>query len=160
MKKFILKRLIASSFVIGSALALCSCAPRGETKSLDEILADSKSKFSAQIENTKSSLEQGVAESIAKLNDSLAGVLSHANKGSDVADASTPVISSLEPLILKAGYASRPALGEILMQHRVLLNDLKNGEKVSEARIKLLVARTYATVTSELESTKFAVKQG
>jgi hypothetical protein len=67
----------------------------------------------------------------------------------------------LATLVTKAGYTSRPSLGELSAQYRKLAADLnaaagtENEQVVSTAR--LLVARTYSLIASELETVRFAV---
>ena len=73
-----------------------------------------------------------------------------------VASDAAKVAEVLTGLVKVAGYTSRASMGEIIMQHRVLGVDAAKGD-VNAARVKLLVARTYNVLTSELETTKFSV---
>lgn len=132
------------------AFSLNACAPRGETRTLDEILASSKARYS----QSSSAVSQDVGATLSNISRQLealvAGDAMHA--GQDLGN----IAEALSGLAAKAGYTVRPAMGELTAQYRNLASGAGHGQ-VTAAQIKLLAARTYDLLAGELETTKFGV---
>lgn len=139
------------------ALSLVACSPRGETKSLDEILQLARERYSAVADVT---VDPQVGQTLRVVSQNLSdlekplGLPQFAEKSQTVAEL-------LAGLDRKAGYTSRVSFADIADQFRVIsgqaLNDSGMDAKSHAARVKLLLARTYGLLASELETTKFAI---
>lgn len=126
-------------------IALSSCAPRGESKSLSEVFEAAKTRYT-----TARSGAQGIAE-LQSLESTLSSWVSKPSY-----DGARKISDTLRTLIVKTGYTSRPAMGELIEQYQTIGFD-KSAMKISPSRVKLLVARTYNLLASELETTAFRV---
>ncbi|MFN4896227.1 MAG: hypothetical protein ACK5GN_01360 [Pseudomonadota bacterium] len=143
----------ASLFVAGVTLAVVSgCAPRGESHTVEQILADARSAY-------QSVSGQAPAEASAALKfltgslDRIAGL----GAGGEAKVISDEIASMLVELSGKAGYPTRPAIAELVSQYRTIANDAASKVSIGAPNLKLLAARTYALVTSELKTTQFKV---
>lgn len=144
-----LSRLIIAAVV---ALALQACAPRGEYSSLDEVLNAAKDRY-------KSSSKHAASADVSKRLSELEGHLTKlegAKSATDVAAASKGVVDGLDSLTPRAGYTSRPAMGQLSDQYRKLAAT-KPEEKVAQPQLKLIVSRTYSLLASELNGIRFAL---
>lgn len=133
---------------------LVGCGPRGETKSLQQVLEIARQEYVENVRSEQSGALQGQLKELARNLEEMVGAN---GMGAQIAQASGNVAAALSVLIGTAGYTSRASLGEILMQHRVLVGDAAQSE-INPARIKLLVARTYSVISSEMATTKFSVQ--
>jgi hypothetical protein len=135
---------------LASLLLLASCAPRGETKTLEEIYANSKSRYTAvQSAQVPADVTQPLG-SIATHLEQIAG-----QHGADASRSAKEIAELLAPLTTRAGYTSRPAMGELVSQYRMMS---QSEAAVENPTAKLLAARTYTLLASELETTKFSVQ--
>ena len=146
-------RLVAWVLVIGVVtLALTACGPRGETKSVQGIFETAKQRYAGvKLDN----LDAAVTGALGKINTNL-----HELEGQVPATAITEksykVADLLASMERHAGYTTRPALNEITTQYRMAALDTS---KVNESNMKLLLARTYNLLASELETTRFGVQE-
>jgi hypothetical protein len=130
---------------------IAGCAPRGESRSVDQILSDARAAY-------QSSAAAGTSEDAASLKslaaslDKLAGI----GGGGDAKAVSGEIAQSLTNFSTKAGYTVRPAMAELINQYRSVGQDA-SGASIGAPNLKLLVARTYALVTNELKTTAFKV---
>ncbi len=131
-------------------LSIVSCGPRGESLSVDQILTVQKDKYSNHLNSSQvnSSLLSNLNGISAALD-----LISSEGGAKQVNDKAKVISENLSDLIVKAGYTSRPALSELVTQYRVIASGAGASDK--PATIKLLVARTYSALASELETTKF-----
>ncbi len=143
MKIFVLTTLI---------LAVQACSPRGETYSLQEVLNGAKVEYKAALLRIHS---PEVASSLSEV-EQLLIKLEGPQPDQEGASAARSVAAALTTLVPKAGYTTRPAMGQIIDQYRVL-GEKKAGEQVTQAQLKLLVSRTYSLLASELAGTHFAL---
>lgn len=127
------------------ALTVSSCAPRGETKNLDQILDNARVRYQEAFDAGM----QGEGDLQTKLA-SLSSALEKLLASTDTALAGE-VEDSLRGLILHAGFTTRPAMNELSSQYGLLGEELN----VSPERKKLLISRTYRMLARELESTRF-----
>ena len=129
---------------------LVGCGPRGETRTLDEVVKSARERFYVSSEGKMPADVQmeltAVASRLDKVLDSSATPL-------EVAE----IPKVLDGLITKAGYTSRPALGELLSQW-VARSEISK-EAASAASDKLLVARTFSALGSELKAVRFALAE-
>lgn len=132
-------------------LSLVSCGPRGETKTLDEVLQLAKERF-----NRVSSVTTGT-DAAANIK-SLMGMLNSASSmdSASAVQQLTQIADALTALVSHASYTVRPAMTEIINQYRVMAAMNSNGYP-SAGQIRLLVARTYGVLASELETAKFGI---
>lgn len=141
-----MKTLSKLILTISLSLAMISCAPRGEHKTVDEVLKIAKTRFtniytSAQEDNLKELV--GVLETL------LAD-----KQGLKVKTNSDVVAKKLFTLNSSAGYTVRPAMRELILQFKSIA-DGKESKLYNHASLKLIIARTYSLVASELETTAF-----
>lgn len=128
-------------------LSFNACAPRGETKTLEEILANSKQRYEAtQNVQIPDAAKSGVVTATKDMERAL--TLSASN---ELAPVLSEIGSTLQGLVASAGFTSRPAMNELAMQFR----NLGAGDAASSDQVKLLVARTYTLLASELETSAF-----
>lgn len=131
--------------VFFAVMIVSACSPRGETRSLDQILSGAKERFSA---STAANLDAETNAALNKLVDGLKQL-----ESGQVADAfaeqSAEMLGQLEG---RAGYTSRPAMRELVGQFKGLTASSGAGAT------RLLVARTYNLLASELETTHFAIR--
>ncbi len=127
------------------ALTITSCAPRGETKTLDQILDNARVRYQEAFDAGVQG-EGDLQTQLASLSSSLEKLLS----ASDAAQAQE-VEDTLRELILHAGFTTRPAMNELSSQYALLAEE----SEVAPERKKLLVSRTYRMLARELETTRF-----
>jgi len=149
MKQFRQSRVWLVLLVLATMTA--GCLPRGETRTLDEVLATARERFQ-RVEQTAVAAE--VAQTLKQVTARMDGTLNAA--AADAAKEDLRQAGDLvDSLILRAGYTSRPALGEISAQLRAL----GTSPHVEASQVKLVVARAYGLLASELETTKFSIVQ-
>ncbi len=142
-----------SLFVSGALLAAVSgCAPRGESHTVEQILADARSAY--QSVAVSAPAETGAAlKFLATSLDRIAGL----GGGGEAKAISQEIASMLSDLSLKAGYTARPAMAELINQYRTVANSSNSSLSIGAPNLKLLAARTYSLVTSELKTTQFKI---
>lgn len=140
-------------FLVAIVFCVVSCAPRGETKSLDEVLDNSRMLYrSHHLDSINQDLSAringatgAVEKSIAALSDREQLVLTLAGISADLAMLTT-----------HAGVTSRPAMSELATQYRELAA-VDGDQPITEGQVKLLGARTYLLLSSELSTTRFSL---
>jgi hypothetical protein len=142
------KSLKLASLSVVFALAFSACAPRGESKSLTEVLEAAKERY-ALVKDVSTSPE---------VTDSLKAVLTELDavensKGVLATSNANKLALTLNGLIEHAGFTSRPAMTELMNQY---LHVAEHGAQNADATL-LLASRTYSLLASELETTKFGV---
>lgn len=156
----LLIRSSAVSLAVSLAL-LAGCAPRGETHSLEQVLSDARARFVAAQKRTNG---DGSGEGTATVQQSIQAMEAML-KASDLKEAApqaAAVEAKLETLIDHAGYPTRPALSEIIKEYRsigsgVIPEAVASSQADQVSTVKLLVARTYALLASELETANFSL---
>ena len=153
MVKNSLRNKIASLVVVGaSVLSLSGCAPRGESHTVEQILADARSGY----QQVASNVGGDTAASLKYLSgslDKLAGI----GGGGDAKTVSNEIATALTDLSTKVGFTVRPALAELVSQYKTVSEDKAAAASIGAPNLKLLVARTYALMTSELKTTQFKI---
>ena len=143
-------RKLLVSLVLVFVLTGCD-GPRGETKTLSEVLEGSKTRFSR-------SMQQGIgSEEVGKHLSTLTAAveaLQSEESGGEQARIINEIVSSMDSLMGHAGYMTRPSLAELLKQYQSI-NELPDDTQASKASIQLLAARTYSLLARELETTRF-----
>ena len=157
MQSKFLQIILTAIFVLAT---LQGCAPRGESKSLDEVLAGSKARYS-KVQNNKvpSKVESEVKEVSQLLNKIEAIVYSEPNRDTkgDISNSAGKLADAIESLIPFAGYASRPGLNELRTQLTSLAENALGDPMFYNSKAKLLIARTYIAMASEMESSAFNI---
>jgi NAD(P)-dependent dehydrogenase (short-subunit alcohol dehydrogenase family) len=171
--KSLLKIFITTICLISLILIATGCAPRGETKSLDEILQIAKSRYETAI--VKSKAPELVRGELVKLIKNFEAFVNDSNDQSSVRQAASAISGILDMMVSNAGYTTRPAMTEISRTYRgVAYPDQKDvlttiTENTTQAAVenpvalpgqatrKLLVARTFSMLAQELETTSFRV---
>lgn len=162
---------------------LNGCAPRGESRSTEEVLESSRARFEQALSQSpevdqQTSLLKNIAiglETMVEIGNSNKSAESFAFgqpvQASDmkkVRGVAGDIAAQLLTLTSRAGYTSRPSLGELANQYRVIASfgtstveqtALGTGE-LSTGAIALLAARTYSLLASEVETTGFQVAGG
>ena len=141
--------------------ALCSlsllsgCNPRGETRTLSEVLASAQEDFKAQLSNVGANADD-VKGSIVEIQTNLEMLINEQSDRAALSKAASEIGAELATLTSRAGYTSRPALTELSTQYRQLEADAAEGAAQLN-RLKLMASRTYSALASELETTRFMV---
>jgi hypothetical protein len=143
----------ASLLISGVTLCVASgCAPRGESHTVEQILTDARSAY--QSVSGKAPAESSAALKFLTASlDRLAGL----GGGGEAKAVSQEIASMLVELSPKAGYTVRPAMAELISQYRTIATDSGSSVSIGAPQLKLLAARTYALVTSELKTTQFKI---
>ena len=131
-----------------ACLLISSCAPRGETRTLDEILDGSRQRYQ---EALAGGVEGDLNTQLTGLASRLEQLLSSDNSAGSGAIAEE-VETSLRDLILHSSFTTRPAMGELTSQFALFSGDSNGG---GDERKKLLVSRTYSMLARELETSRF-----
>jgi len=143
---------VAVAFSSSLLLAIAGCQPRGESHTLEQILTDARSAYSSVSGASSGDVSAQLDVLKGKL-DKLAGI----NGGGDARELAGDVVSMLSELSRKASYTVRPGLAELTNQYRVLSNEATSAVNIGAPNVKLLVARTYTSLASELKTTKFGL---
>ncbi|RIL06110.1 MAG: hypothetical protein DCC75_11115 [Proteobacteria bacterium] len=134
-----------------AVLVLASCQPRGETRKLDEILSGARSHFNQELNSAgPAAIKDDTRTRLVALGQSLEEAIS---AGDGRAAAHKKIAEQIEYLTPRSGYTSRASLSELVEQHRSISETAEN----SAASSKLLVARTYTLLSSEMETTRFGL---
>ena len=131
-------------------LNLTACEfPRGESKSLSDVLKISQERYAAA---TKSLNSPEINTQLSSIEAALNELIADPNTGRK--EKATQVASALFALVQSAGQTSRPALYELAQQF-VAIAKVPSAE---EAQLKLLASRTLSALASEAETTGFSLK--
>jgi hypothetical protein len=143
---------ISLSLLVASTLSVVGCAPRGESHTVDQILSDARAAYgevSVQLAPEVDSALKSLTQSL----DRLAGL----QGGGDARQVSSGVVDTLTTLIPKAGFTQRAAMTELINQYRTISTTQGAPLTLGAPNLKLVVARTYSILSSELASTKFKI---
>ena len=152
-----IRKVIGFSLIYFVMWSLLACAPRGETRSLDQVLEAARERYGA-VSNVPVDPQVGqiltpITQPLSDLENPLA-LTQFTQMSASLADL-------LDSLDRKAGYTSRASLADIANQYRGLSSQAKGqtniDAKAQLARTRLLIARTYGLLASELETTRFAI---
>ena len=138
---------LAIIFVL--VLFVAACQPRGETKSVDEVLSYEQQRFETLPVD---------AEDESRLNSlrsSLKDILSDWNTPHLIKDINL-VSKDLSDISSSISFPMKPALDEIIREYKSL-GEMPSDVDFSQetGRIKLLVARTYGLLADEIASRNF-----
>lgn len=147
-----MKRTVSTLFLTFTVLVLASCAPRGESVTIDQLVTNAKDAFSQSQASAKTSAQADAVVSLqGELETSLAVA---ADKSAETPKVLASVGSSLNSLLPHAGVTARPALTELVKQYRELGH--QKADQISPSQVKLIVARTYFLLAGELKTTNFS----
>jgi hypothetical protein len=146
-----MNRYLRTIFLL-TVIFVFGCSPRGETLTVDQVLADAQTHFTALMGQVDTS---GMKQTLADAAASLAALAASEPSKETLRSQGEIVIDKLATLTEGAGYTSRPALGEISTQFRALT---MKEDAPSFDTVKLLVARSYNLLASELEGVKFQLR--
>jgi hypothetical protein len=135
------------------AVGLVGCQPRGESHTIDQIFSDARSSYHAASQQGVASDVSASLKGLSEALDRLAGI-GGAGDGRDVA---AQVADTLTALVEKAGIPSRPAMTALINQYRNVASASGSAPSLGAANLKLLAARTYSLVGSELGGVKFGL---
>jgi len=141
-------RRIALPLLLLSTLVLAACAPRGETRTLEEIYDSSKARFEQSVSNASSTQ---LNQELNQLAEKVIGF-----QKDETIEIARDISEQLLALTSQAGFTSRPALTEIQKQY-LFISQLSSADNLSEAQKKLLAARTFSILAQEMETTGFRV---
>lgn len=146
-----MRNFVRIAFVAGLVLALAGCMPRGETRTLAEVLSSAQARYT---DASKAGLPADVTAVLDKVSADLQTITSTDDMGG-VNGTVAAVGESIAGLVTRAGFTSRAALNEISLQYRMLGSD--SAGTLTPAQVKLLASRTYSVLAAELETTRFAL---
>jgi hypothetical protein len=137
----------------GAALVVVAgCAPRGESHSIEQILTDSRASY----QSVAGSAPQDTSASLKFLTGSLDRIAGLGG-GGEAKVISQEIANMLTELGPKSGYTVRPAMAELVNQYRVIASKNDGPISIGSPNLKLLAARTYSLIASELKTTQFKV---
>jgi len=137
------------AFSTTACLLLLACAPRGESKTIEELVQVAQGRVTAAGRSAGQ-----VSPQVLDLRAALDGALNTSSNSETVPPKVLAAIGEkISDLILHSAPTTRPALTELMRQYRAL----GQAKTVGSDQVKLLVARTMHTVASELETTKFSL---
>lgn len=151
MKKNIIHALLVS-VVAFSASVLVGCAPRGESHTVEQILADARSAYQSASGGATPDVS-GNLKSLTTSLDRIAGL----GGGGDARQIASDIANGLTDLSVRAGYTVRPAMAELVSQYRTVSEKSDAPVSIGAANLQLLAARTYSLLASELNTTQFRV---
>jgi hypothetical protein len=128
-----------------------ACKPRGESKSLKEVLAESSRLYLEAFDGEP--LPERVSSRLPILSKSLQQ-LAYEKTPADRSKLAESVINDLRALVVSAGYTTRPALGELIDQFGAVAAPEGQGNTNAES-VSLLVSRTFFLLASELKGVRF-----
>ncbi len=134
-----------------AALLIAGCAPRGESKTLSEVLDAGKARYLAA---KSAKLSDTTQNQLTQLTTKLEGLLASSSQGSTSSADLNGADELLTELISHAGVTARAGMNQLARQFRELA-DL--GGTNNSGAVKLLVGRTYSALGAELETTKFGL---
>ena len=145
-------RFISISILVAAVSFLSGCAPRGETITLDQVLAKSRSAYT---EISKSGLPLAVGAALEQTSGELDTILKQSvDSPATLSKSFTEISDSLSALATNAGYTQRAAFTEMANQYREMGS---MGGAPTTDQVRLLAARTFTLLTAELSSTRFSV---
>jgi hypothetical protein len=150
--KTLLKTFTLSAISFAFVCSLTACTPRGENRSVDEVLKIDQARFAVAVKNAPAA-DTKVGGSIVQVKNKLDEMVAAATTA--VPTKSGEIAGLLSGITMNAGYTSRPSLDEMVARYREL--SATSSDKITVPQVKLLVARTYSLLASELETTKFAL---
>lgn len=137
--------------LILALILVAGCAPRGESKSLGEVIDTGKARYMAA---KSAKVSDEIQTKLAALTGRLDEVLNAAKQGNVDAAALGQVDEMLSDLILHAGVTARAGMNQLSKQYRELS---ASTDSASAGAVGLLVGRTYSAIGAELETTKFGL---
>ena len=137
--------------VILVALLVVGCSPRGESKSLSEVIEDGKARYMAvKGVNLNAEVQAKLGAVVGKLEEILVAAQEGGINGSDLGE----VEELLSQLVDHAGMTARAGMNQLAKQYRELSG---SAESANSGAVGLLVGRTYSAIGAELETTKFGL---
>lgn len=151
-----LKNKIRLSTTLASIIFCVGCLPRGETKTLQDVFDRAKEQYNSV---EKSAIAPQIQQQLANLTKHLDEISAGAQSGA-FSEHAQNVADILADLTNHAGYPSRPALGELAARYRELSSNSGSANFVASPppQVKLLMARTYSLLSSELSVAKFRIQ--
>lgn len=143
MKKAIFK-VLSITLLIGFA---SGCLPRGESLSLDQILADAKSRYESV---AQTEVKPEISEKIKVITTALDQLSTDVT--SDSIKLSNEIADAITDLTPYAGTTNRPALYELSLQLKTVA-EKKQTMPLNER--KLISSRVFGALAAELETVKF-----
>lgn len=147
-------------FLALSLLVVCGCEPRGETKTLQQVLELARNAFE-QAKGGSVALDPEISGVVSKLTSNFEILLTSTDMSAVQAKCGE-IADALAQVVTRAGFTARPAFGELINEFRTLGSAAPNGGTAdfaanNRAPLRLLVARTYRLLASELAATRFQV---
>lgn len=136
------KKLMLIGLLMASA-----CAPRGESKSIEEILSLAKDRYTRV---SGVSVSKEVRADLDMTVKQMGSLLS----GGKTAGSAEEIAQLIDELLPHASFTVRPGLTELMTQFGELAD---TDADVPESTLKLLVSRTYSSLASELETGRFTL---
>ncbi len=142
--------LFRITLVLLAFLITVGCTPRGETRALETILNEKREDFTIAFGNAQ---KLRVGGEINIITEQLK-VIEGATTQEQVKLAASTVSEKLSGLVLRAGYTTRPGIGELVSQYRFIS---ENDELVAIEARKTAEVRLLTLLISEFKTTSFNV---
>jgi hypothetical protein len=153
MKSAVLTGRILSVGALFVLVGAVGCGPRGESNSLEQVYSDARASYRSA---DSAGVPSDVSESLKTLAADLERLAGNQG-GGDAKEVSRGVANTLDNLVGRSGMTQRPSMTELVNQYRALAKDGSTPVSIGAPNVKLLVARTYTLLKSELSSTKFGL---
>ncbi len=151
MKRFTLRSVLVSLSSI-CLMAAVGCQPRGESHTLEQILSDARSGYSALTVQPPSEVDAFLTQLKNNL-DKLAGL----GGGGDARELAGEVAGILGELSQKSGFTVRPAMTELMNQYKGIADGTGSAISIGAPNLQLLVARTFSLLTAERSTSNFSL---
>jgi len=143
-------RIVLSTLAV--VVTAVGCQPRGESHTLEQILSDARSGYTAL--NVAAAGDTSAVLNQLKVDlDKLAGL----GAGGDAKELAGKVSATLGDLAQRSGFTARPAMTELMNQYKVIATQEGTAVSIGAPNLQLLVARTFSLLTTELSTSKFAL---
>lgn len=149
-------KIISLAVLLSLSLAVCSCAPRGETQTLSDILSQQRDRYRSAELKAK---DVPVKAQLDQISQKLASIETVQDPNA-IKPATGELRAAIAELLPHAGYTVRPGMTEIMNQYGALANGSQvttDPALAGSPEIRLLLARTYSILASELETGKFSL---
>lgn len=151
-----MNKIIGKTLFLAFVGIFSACAPRGESQTLSDLLAQQRERYrAAELKFTDSPIKTqltAVAQKMAEIE--------KVQDPNALKPATLDLKNSLSGLIAHAGYTARPALAELVGQYQAIANgSAVTTDPAAEGspEVRLLLVRTYSLLATELETSKFSL---
>jgi hypothetical protein len=145
---------VCNNFLVLSLVTagVMACQPRGESKSVNEILSLSSQAYRQAFDGEP--LPERVSGRLPELSDALQRIVDETELARKQAIAGA-IVDHLRSLVISAGYTTRPALGELIDQFSAIAQKDVRPNLLDDSAVALLASRTFYLLAAELKGIRF-----